>query len=140
MPTKEVLRLIHERKIRYVMVKGIAHVPDNAVEEFRARGLVIRARLERAGFPTLRETAHLQALQKSNPLPIRPDCSARHALPAAGWNANWRTPWASPYSRYSTTEAIGYRSASLARVTDVTQARQLTIKPKSTCARLRYVA
>ena len=36
MPTKEVLRLIHERKIRYVMVKGIAHVPDNAVEEFRA--------------------------------------------------------------------------------------------------------
>jgi excisionase family DNA binding protein len=36
-PTKEVLRLIHERKIRYVMVKGIAHVPDDAVEEFRAK-------------------------------------------------------------------------------------------------------
>jgi excisionase family DNA binding protein len=36
-PTKEVLRLIHERKLRYVMVKGIAHVPDDAVEEFRAR-------------------------------------------------------------------------------------------------------
>jgi excisionase family DNA binding protein len=36
-PTKELLRLVHERKIRYVMVKGIAHVPDDAVEEFRAR-------------------------------------------------------------------------------------------------------
>ena len=36
-PTKEVLGLIHERKIRYVMVKRIAHVPDDAVEEFRAK-------------------------------------------------------------------------------------------------------
>ena len=36
-PTKEVLRLIHEREIRYVMVKGIAHVPDDAIEEFRAK-------------------------------------------------------------------------------------------------------
>jgi predicted DNA-binding transcriptional regulator AlpA len=37
MPTKEMLRLMYERKIRYVMVKGIAHVPDEAVEEFRGR-------------------------------------------------------------------------------------------------------
>ena len=36
-PTKEVLRLIHERKIRYVMVKGIAHLPDDAIEELRAK-------------------------------------------------------------------------------------------------------
>jgi excisionase family DNA binding protein len=36
-PTKELLRLIYERKIRYVMVKGIAHVPDDAVEEYRAK-------------------------------------------------------------------------------------------------------
>ena len=36
-PTKEVLRLIHERKIRYVMVKGIAHVPSDALEEYRAK-------------------------------------------------------------------------------------------------------
>jgi hypothetical protein len=35
-PTKEVLRLIYERRIRYVMVRGIAHVPDDAVEGFRA--------------------------------------------------------------------------------------------------------
>jgi hypothetical protein len=35
MPTKEMLRLMHERKIRYVMVEGIAHVPEDAVEEFR---------------------------------------------------------------------------------------------------------
>lgn len=37
MPTKEMLRLMYERKIRYVMVKGIAHIPDDAVEEFRGR-------------------------------------------------------------------------------------------------------
>jgi len=37
MPTKEMLRLMYERKIRYVMVKGIAYVPDDAVEEFRGR-------------------------------------------------------------------------------------------------------
>ncbi|MGC8513156.1 MAG: hypothetical protein ACP5P1_08995 [Acidimicrobiales bacterium] len=36
-PTKELLRLIYERKIRYVMVKGIAHIPDDAVEEYRAK-------------------------------------------------------------------------------------------------------
>lgn len=35
--TKELLRLIHERKIRYVMVKGIAHVPVDALDEYRAR-------------------------------------------------------------------------------------------------------
>ena len=35
MPTKELLRLIYERKIRYVMVEGIAHVPGDAIEEFR---------------------------------------------------------------------------------------------------------
>jgi excisionase family DNA binding protein len=37
LPTKEVLRLIYERKIRYVMVKGNAHVPAEAVEEYRAK-------------------------------------------------------------------------------------------------------
>jgi excisionase family DNA binding protein len=37
MSTKDVLRLIYERKIRYVMVDGIAHIPDDAVDEFRAR-------------------------------------------------------------------------------------------------------
>jgi excisionase family DNA binding protein len=36
-PTKELLRLIHERKIRFVMVKGIAHVPDDAIKEFPAK-------------------------------------------------------------------------------------------------------
>lgn len=35
MPTKELLRLIHDRKIRYVMVDGIAHVPEDAIEEYR---------------------------------------------------------------------------------------------------------
>jgi excisionase family DNA binding protein len=34
-PTKELLRLIHERKIRYVMVNGIAHVPIDALDEYR---------------------------------------------------------------------------------------------------------
>jgi excisionase family DNA binding protein len=36
LPTKEVLRLIHDRKIRYVMVDGVAHVPTEAVDEYRA--------------------------------------------------------------------------------------------------------
>lgn len=35
--TKDLLRLIHERKIRYVMVKGIAHVPEDAIDEYRAK-------------------------------------------------------------------------------------------------------
>ena len=35
MSTKDLLRLIHERRIRYVMVRGIAHVPEDAIEEYR---------------------------------------------------------------------------------------------------------
>jgi len=34
-PTKELLRLIYERKIRYVMVHGIAHIPVDALAEYR---------------------------------------------------------------------------------------------------------
>jgi excisionase family DNA binding protein len=37
MPTKELLRLVHERKIRYVMVKGIAHIPEDAIDKYRAK-------------------------------------------------------------------------------------------------------
>jgi hypothetical protein len=37
MPTKELLRLIHARQIRYVMLDGIAHVPEDAIEEYRAQ-------------------------------------------------------------------------------------------------------
>jgi hypothetical protein len=36
MPTKELLRLVHERKIRFVLVKGIAHFPNDPIEEFSA--------------------------------------------------------------------------------------------------------
>jgi excisionase family DNA binding protein len=36
-PTKEVLRLVRDRQIRYVMVDGIAYVPDDALEEYRAK-------------------------------------------------------------------------------------------------------
>jgi excisionase family DNA binding protein len=36
-PTKELLRLVRERQIRYVMVNGIAHVPADALEEYRAK-------------------------------------------------------------------------------------------------------
>lgn len=39
MPTKELLRLIHDRKIRFVMVDGIAHVPADAVEEYRRQAI-----------------------------------------------------------------------------------------------------
>lgn len=36
-PTAELLRLIYDRKIRFVMVHGIAHVPPDAVDEYRSR-------------------------------------------------------------------------------------------------------
>ena len=35
--TPELLRLVHDRSIRFVMVDGIAHIPDDALEEYRAR-------------------------------------------------------------------------------------------------------
>jgi hypothetical protein len=35
--TKDLLGLVRERKIRYVMVDGIAHVPVDALDEFRAK-------------------------------------------------------------------------------------------------------
>lgn len=35
MPTKDLLRLVYDRKIRYVMVKGIAHIPSDALDEYR---------------------------------------------------------------------------------------------------------
>jgi excisionase family DNA binding protein len=34
--TREVARLVHERQIRHVMVDGIAHIPADAVEEYRS--------------------------------------------------------------------------------------------------------
>jgi len=34
---KELLRLVHERRIRYVMVNGIAHIPTDALDEYRTR-------------------------------------------------------------------------------------------------------
>ncbi len=36
-PTKEVLRLVYERRIRFVMVNGIAHIPPDAIDEYRAK-------------------------------------------------------------------------------------------------------
>ena len=35
--TKELLRLVYERKIRYVMINGIAHIPADAVKEYQAQ-------------------------------------------------------------------------------------------------------
>jgi excisionase family DNA binding protein len=37
LPTKELLRLVHAREIRYEMVDGIAHVPSDALDEYRAK-------------------------------------------------------------------------------------------------------
>ena len=37
LPTKELLRLVLGRQIRYQMVDGIAHVPTDALEEYRAK-------------------------------------------------------------------------------------------------------
>ena len=36
-PTKDLLRLVHDRKIRFVMVDGIAHIPVEAIDEYRAQ-------------------------------------------------------------------------------------------------------
>jgi hypothetical protein len=35
-PTKELLRLVYERKIRDVMLNGIAHIPSDAIEAYQA--------------------------------------------------------------------------------------------------------
>jgi hypothetical protein len=37
MSTKELLRLVLEWEIRYEMVDGIAHIPTDALEEYRAQ-------------------------------------------------------------------------------------------------------
>ncbi len=37
LPTRELLRLVHERQVRYVMVEGIAHIPVDAIEEYRTK-------------------------------------------------------------------------------------------------------
>jgi len=39
MPTRQLVQLIYDREIRYVMVDGIAHVPEDAIEEYRARAV-----------------------------------------------------------------------------------------------------
>ena len=36
--TKQPLALIHDRRIEYVMVNGIAHVPVDAIADYRAGG------------------------------------------------------------------------------------------------------
>jgi len=36
LPTRDVARLVHERRIRHIMVDGIAHIPVDAVDEYRA--------------------------------------------------------------------------------------------------------
>jgi hypothetical protein len=36
-PTRELLRLVYEHRIRYVMVGGIAHVPEDAIAEYEAK-------------------------------------------------------------------------------------------------------
>jgi excisionase family DNA binding protein len=35
--TKDLLRLVSQHEIRYAMIRGIAHLPRDAVSEYRAR-------------------------------------------------------------------------------------------------------
>jgi excisionase family DNA binding protein len=35
-PTKDLLRLVYERRIRFVMVDGVAHIPEDALAEYSA--------------------------------------------------------------------------------------------------------
>ena len=37
MPTKDLLRLIYDRKLRYVMLDGVAHVPEDALDEYQGQ-------------------------------------------------------------------------------------------------------
>jgi hypothetical protein len=37
MSTKDLLRLVHQRQIRYEMVHGIAHIPSDALDEYRTQ-------------------------------------------------------------------------------------------------------
>lgn len=36
MPTKDLLRLVVERKIRYVIVRGMVHFSPDSLDEYRA--------------------------------------------------------------------------------------------------------
>ena len=38
MTTKDVLRLMYDRRLRTIIVNGIAHVPESAIDEYRATG------------------------------------------------------------------------------------------------------
>lgn len=35
--TRQVVRLLHGGELRYVLVDGMAHVPEDSIEEFRSR-------------------------------------------------------------------------------------------------------
>ncbi len=35
-PTKELLRLVYERKIHFVMIDGVAHIPEDAIDEYQS--------------------------------------------------------------------------------------------------------
>jgi len=37
MSTRDLVRLVYERKIRYEILDGIAHIPGDALEEYRAK-------------------------------------------------------------------------------------------------------
>jgi hypothetical protein len=37
MSTKDLLRLVHSRETRYQMIDGIAHIPSDALDEYRAK-------------------------------------------------------------------------------------------------------
>ena len=36
--TRDLLQLIYDRDIRFVLVDGIAHVPTDALDEYQSRG------------------------------------------------------------------------------------------------------
>jgi excisionase family DNA binding protein len=38
MSTRHLLRLVHGRSIRYEVVDGIAHIPSDSLDEYRAKG------------------------------------------------------------------------------------------------------
>ena len=36
-PTREIVQAVVERRIRFVMVRGIAHIPEDALQDYPAK-------------------------------------------------------------------------------------------------------
>ena len=66
-PTRDLLRLIYEQRIRYVIVDGIAHVPVDAIDEYRASFVSAGALF----VPGVRQSRRRASSTAGSPAPLR---------------------------------------------------------------------